>query len=261
MLSDDAYIRKLPAFLDPVQRVHLESLAFSADAIAISISRIKHIANQYGTQISSASSTERTEMIIHAWTIVDCVHVIRQTLTALKFKKESVVNYISKYDSARTLRNKMDHLTGNAKNVSNSKGTSPTYGCLGYIYISNEDLTFANGTTTPAAAHSMCVMSGTVLGEQKLKIINPAGKELRMPSCLFELDAFGESISLEQAAEDSIGLISELSSSTEKELRDAAEKISTDHNVSKEELLAHHAAGVSVCVRIEFSNLPKSADD
>ncbi|MBR8294948.1 hypothetical protein KDW63_12215 [Burkholderia cenocepacia] len=261
MLSDDAYIRKLPAFLDPVQRVHLESLVFSVDAIAISISRIKHIANQYGTQIGSAKSTERTEMLIHAWTIVDCVHVIRQTLTALKLKKDSIVNYISKYDSARTLRNNMDHLTGNAKNVSNSKGRPPTYGCLGYIYISDEDLTFANGTIAPVAAHSICVMSGTVLDEHKLKIINPLEKELRIPSCLFELDAFGESISLEQAAEDSIGLISELSSSAEKELRDAAEKISIEHNVSKDELLAHHAAGLSICIRMEFSDLPNSADD
>ncbi|WP_186080706.1 hypothetical protein [Burkholderia gladioli] len=258
MILDDAHIRRLPATVDPVQRVHLESLIFSCDAISISMNRIREIANRHGKEISKATRIERTDMIINSWAVVDCVHIIRWTLLQLKFTRDPVIEYVDKYDNARRMRNRMDHLPGDAKNVANSKGLPPAYGSLGYVHLDRSDVVLADGVERVKGVTVIVVTSGPLTDNNLIDVPNPAEKTITLQTCQFELSAFGLSLNLDDAERDSINLINDISKSNEKQMNEWAEKISKEENIETSTLLAPNASGFTFSARMEFE-IPKSS--
>ena len=98
MLPDDAFLRRLPTLLNPMQIVQLEALVFSADAVEASLDVIRQVTTHYRERLGEAGRKITVGLLMHAWTIVDSVHVVRQVLTALDYKTPLAVDFQKKYD-------------------------------------------------------------------------------------------------------------------------------------------------------------------
>ncbi len=135
MLADDAFLRQLPTGIAPEQAVLIETLVYCADAVETSYDAIRLTALTHGDQAArSMNRSARVRMFTDAWTIVDCIHVARQVLQALAYPTAAATQFQTKYEIASQLRNKMDHVVGQARNHSNRKDQPPLLGMISYCY-------------------------------------------------------------------------------------------------------------------------------
>lgn len=251
MVPDDAFLRRLPVFLNGTQAVQLEALLFSADVIDASFDTIRRIATSYQKGICQAPRSVHVTLFTHAWTIIDCIHVVRQVLAALDYQTPLAVTFIKKYESAYKLRNKMDHLTGNAKNTANSNGRPPLFGALAYVCVPEEQFVVNEGEINVTGGGMVMLSSGRFLGGQKITAVNPAGLNLCGPVGGFRLEAFDEHIELEQAVRDLQVLMVEVNDRLEKDITKLAEALSKERGVPVETLLANAPAGLSFYLAFE----------
>jgi hypothetical protein len=246
MISDDAFLRRLPTVLDARQAIQLEALLFSADTIEASYRAIVRVTTQHRERIVQAGRRARIELFTHAWTIVDCLHVARQALASIDYQTPQASAFATKYSCARSLRNKMDHLTKNAGNVANAKRRPPVFGALSYVCIREEDFVSQGDRITMTGGGIVVLTAGRILGGQHAGMVNPAGREWTGPVGLFRLEAFDEILELEDADRDMRTLLVEVNVNLEKQVTALVEKLSSEHNVPIEQLMAHPAEGLSV---------------
>jgi hypothetical protein len=167
MIPDDAFLRRIPANLDRTQTVYLEALVFSADTVRVSFNTIKNITGRFGKEICSAPSHARLELFIHAWTIIDRVHVVRELLLALDYATPKAVSFRETYEVATKLRNLMDHLKGNARNIADAKHRPPLFGALCYVFISNDNVEMKDRKLTVNGGHTIMVSAGHFQGVKR----------------------------------------------------------------------------------------------
>jgi hypothetical protein len=133
MLAEDAFLRRLPSGLAPVQALQIEALVYCGDAVEASCGAIKSIALAHGEQITAADRrSARLSMFIHAWTIVDCVHVARDLLRDLGYPSDHSSEFQTNYEVATFLRNRMDHVAKQARNLASRKDQPPLLGTISY---------------------------------------------------------------------------------------------------------------------------------
>jgi hypothetical protein len=238
MLPDDAFLRRLPATLNPAQAIRLEALMFSADVVESNLAATRAIANHFREKIGAAPRNVRVDLITRAWTIVDSLHVIIQILRATKFPSNKIREFISKYQSTRTLRNHMDHLTQNAANVASSKNRPPVFGVLGYVCVPDSLLEVNDGKVTVRGGGMVAVSSGRFVGEKKLRLVNPSGRTLPIPVGGFELQAFGQFLDLEQAESDLRELLVELNKTLEAEYLSFAKAKSRETGMTIDQIMS-----------------------
>src|SRR5690606_32279484 len=116
VLPESDSLRRLPTFIDPVDRVRVEALLFSSDLATLALERIETRMQSVPWGPSNLSLTVQRELFSDAWTIVDATHVLRQLLTndALENLGEEAKAWHAD-QSATLMRNGMDHLAKNAK--------------------------------------------------------------------------------------------------------------------------------------------------
>jgi hypothetical protein len=133
MLAEDAFLRQLPSGLAPVQAIQIEALVYCGDAVEASYRAIKSIALAHGKEITAADRRHaRVSIFIHAWTIVDCVHVARDMLRDMGDPSDQSLQFQTKYEVATLLRNKMDHVAKQAENLAARKDQPPLFGMISY---------------------------------------------------------------------------------------------------------------------------------
>jgi hypothetical protein len=263
-LAKDAFLRRLPSVVDPAQVVHLEALVFSLDAIAASMAAIRAITMACREKIGEAGRQVHVALFTHAWTIVDCVHVVRQVLGALDYRSDLADAFREKHGSATALRNKMDHLTQNARNVGYAKGRPPVFGALGYFCIPAEHIRFDDGRQTVSGGVILMISMGRLAEGTSAPLVNPGGRKIRGVASLFRLDAFDQGLELEEAAEDLGPLVVEMNEFYEAQCREAAYALSEEHKVPIEALLAHPGGGLTIGMKVSFPEvvleLPKASN-
>ncbi|BCN13353.1 hypothetical protein RPSD_52380 (plasmid) [Ralstonia solanacearum] len=246
MLADNAFLRRLPTILNGTQTVQLEALVFSADAIDVSFERICSLAIAHRENICSASRRVHVEMLMHAWTIVDCLHVVRQVLKVLDYRTPKAVAFAQAYEAATLLRNRMDHLTSNAGNVAKAKGRPPVYGALGYVCIPEAKLLIDGGQVSVTGGGIVSLSAGQFAGGGQVVLINPVGHELSVPVGGFRLDAFGCSLELASAHRDFRALLAEIDERLAEQCTARARALSTERGIPMEELMANPPGGLAI---------------
>jgi hypothetical protein len=251
MIADDAFLRRLPTVFDGAQSVQIEALVFSADAIDANFATIKRITAACGKDICSAPRHVHVDLFTRTWAIVDCLHVVREILEALDYQTPLAIAFLEKYEAASKLRNLMDHLKNNARNVANAKHRPPIFGVLGYIYVSNENIVMKDGQLTVTGGATVMLSAGRFLGGRQMTAVNPADlPELRGPVCGFRLEAFDKFLQLEQADHDLRALMAEVNDRLEKDIVERAVTLSKERSIPVEKLLANPAGGL--CLFLAF---------
>jgi hypothetical protein len=172
--------------------------------------------------------------------------VVLQIVHVLQYRTPLANTLVAKYHDARTLRNKMDHLSQNAKNTANSKRRPPLFGVLSYVHVPPEFITEKEGAIAILGGGTVMLSAGRLPGGGAMDLQNPAGKRLNVPVGGFCLQAFDKTIALEAVAEDLGALMVEINFSFENRIHQHAADILKDHSVPLEKSLGNPPSGLSV---------------
>ncbi|MBX9827904.1 MAG: hypothetical protein K2Y27_23250 [Xanthobacteraceae bacterium] len=246
MIPSNAFLRRLPTILNGAEAIQIEALVFSADAIEVSFGAIRAITSQHRERIVDVDRAVHVELFIRAWTIVDCLHVTRQTLRAIDYGTPLATKFLDQYECASKLRNQMDHISGNAKNVANAKGRPPIFGALSYVCLRGEDVAVFDGQVSVSGGGMVTITAGRFPGGQRLSLVNPAGREMRGPVGMFRLEAFNEMLELEHAADDLRSLMAEVNGKLETRMLEQARKISDEKGIPLDRVMANPIGSVAV---------------
>lgn len=130
LISDESYLRKLPVALAVEERLRYDAIVTAADIIAQSFGLLRQFTAQAKAEPENFNNGLRAFLLSLCWTIVDQLHAIRQ-LVKTKRPGPLTLAFMEAAAPATLLRNAMDRLAGNLKNVSSSKGLkNPLVGSL-----------------------------------------------------------------------------------------------------------------------------------
>jgi hypothetical protein len=117
MLPDNSFLRRLPANLAPVNRIRLEALVFSSDALIHAYLSLCELAARVSDTDHSFTPRDRMALFSYAWMIVDQLHVLRQLIRAIVNDPPgpNQAKFLELSESAHLMRNRMDHLAGLVK--------------------------------------------------------------------------------------------------------------------------------------------------
>jgi hypothetical protein len=257
MLPEDAFLRRLPMCLDPAQSVQVEALVFSSDAIDANLDIIKRETLKYREAICDAPYPVRVGLFTSAWAIVDCVHVARQVIRALDYLTPVASDFLSKYESAAKLRNKMDHLTSNASNIANAKGRPPVFGTLSYVCIPERNVrTTETGAFAFDGGGTVLLSTGRFAAGGVITFVNPADVQPmtgRVSS--FLLSAFDHSINLNEVADNLRNVMVEINANLETTIREQVAKTAAENEIPVEKLMENDAGGLAIFLAFKASQL------
>jgi hypothetical protein len=260
MLSSDAFLRRLPVGLSPVQAIRIEALVYSADAIETSYGVLKGIASTQCENIITDDRSVRIQLFTNAWTIVDSVHAARQLLRALDYNTPRASEFQEKYEAASLLRNSMDHLKDQSQNLANKKRKPPLFGTLSYVYLTADTL-IRGGWIEETHGGMISLSMGRIRGNVDLPLINPANisydeAELRTDfdtfgasASGFRLDAFDKVLDLSSATSDIDALMAEFDQNASGAIPRQLQKYAADNGLNIDDLIGNEAAGFSAYVK------------
>jgi len=199
-------------------------------------------------------------MFVHAWTIVDSLHIARDLVKAVGFNAKIAKSFIEKYEVATNLRNKMDHVSDNLKNLAEKKGAPPLQGAISYTYILPEDWTVESGIT---GGRVIGISVGHIRGKSTVSVLsNPLDggnfgpwdhEEPKFGRTLvggFQLMAFAESLLLkiDEAVNDLTGVLTELNMAASQQIPAQLEKYAEENGLAIEDLMATAPADLNTYV-------------
>ncbi|MCH4560343.1 hypothetical protein [Mesorhizobium jarvisii] len=253
MLPENAFLRKLPNTIDEAQAIKLEGLVFSADAVEFSFNEIKRIALIFGEKITDAPSGVRTRVFIDAWNMVDNLHVIRQVIKSMDVAGERTDEFLAKYETASLLRNKMDHLAANAFNISKASKRNPLHGSVSYAYVPESEIKEVDGKLTLNGAGIVVISSGRLVPKSSIAVVNPAGMLISDRAGLFQLEAFGLVLNLENAVRDMSAYLMKINDSFEENFLKTITNIAVEKGLNVDDLKHNNAAGLTVYLTVKFT--------
>ncbi len=142
MLPPDAFLRNMPRCLSLEDRLFFQTIITSYDVVNKSFNEICHflLYHKNGFFNLDLKNVDFTPLIVHAWTIVDHVHLIRQVLMCFKQKGTLTSSYIENTKKFYEMRRSMDHVYQNFKNLSEKKGAhDPLHGQIMYGFPTSAD--------------------------------------------------------------------------------------------------------------------------
>jgi hypothetical protein len=256
VLDEDAFVKRLPRGLAPIQALQIEVLVYCADVVETSYGAIRSIALSLGEAIMEpANRLARQQMFIHAWTIVDSVHVARDMLQDLGYPKAA--DFRDKYQVAAALRNKMDHVSDQAQNLVTWKNAPPLFGMLSYRHIRVEEI---DGEFRPAGGGVIGVSHGVIRKRSNIgDLVNPAGlpapavdpgeiAQFGRVADNFQLSAFKLTLPLEAAAHDLSALMDGLNDFLSRSLPAQLEKHAKEEGLQLDDVMQPHASNFSTYV-------------
>lgn len=250
LVPDDSFLRKLPHTLAAPTRMKIDGLVFAADAISHNLETLREAAQYIGSDGDRVSIRLRTAMLVAAWSIIDNLEAIRQILSSFRSShSEFGPNSRALFDAlepVRQMRNKMDHLAGNIRNLANSKGNrAPLFGSLSYVWCDDPNF---------RTVYSIVIQTGLIHGKELFQFINPTGETLRLPADLFQLEAFGIRVSLRGLATVFRSWLEENEGLWRRDMAAKIANLSQAHNVPEANLWAHSGGNFHAFLKFTFGD-------
>jgi hypothetical protein len=248
IIAADGFLRRLPNVLDSAQRLRLDALTFSADALHHSWCTLQEVAVSIGTNIDSMTTRRRAALFGAVWSIVDHLHVVRQLTQGMVPQGAEVGPLTTKLlevtEPASLLRNKMDHLGANLRNLASKQGQrNAVFGTLSYFVADGPPLT--GGT-------AIVVQTGMLHGKESWRVVNPAGAQFQPPVDLFELSAFDLVLKLGPAIAHYVAWLRASEKDWEDQINSQVAALPAELGTLQEDLMVHGGAGFTIAVDIAF---------
>jgi hypothetical protein len=194
MLPDDSFLRRLPAFLVPIDRLRLEAIVFSSDVLSNAYQSLCEVAARFD-HFRPFSTRERIALFSCVWTIVDQLDALRQLIQGLTNKTPGPnppQKFLDLSQNARHMRNCMDHLNGNLKNLSKKDRRIPLFGTVAYFVVGAGDVRDDSGARIVTGGTAVVVTAGSIAADELRMLVSlPQGNQaVQIPVGQFRFDAF-----------------------------------------------------------------------
>lgn len=252
MLEATSFLRRLPATLNKEQKVRLDALVFSSDLLSYDLTALEVTLAKYGRTITDLTATDRHAVFLHAWSAVDQVHVICQLLRRLNEGRGRTINeFIHDFSAATRMRNRMDHLDANARNLSEQRGfRPPLFGAISYFHADKADI---DAGAKLATGRSIVITAGTALN-RLVPVPTPGTDEpvaLSVANYL-KLFAFDEELQLSMITGRLKPLLTKLEQDVEKQISDWADQLASSGSVSRDDLLRTEGGPMIMVLDMSF---------
>ncbi|MEV0344096.1 hypothetical protein AB0H49_34310 [Nocardia sp. NPDC050713] len=262
-LSEESILRRVPRVVAPEQALLLEALAYSADSIDMAYRLMLRIANAVGENPENLTRSVQIQLLNNAWAMVDALHNMRQILQALKTSGSTAMRFLTEYESATHLRNAMDHIKDQAKNLAlKRKAEPPLIGALGYNFVPTEAIVTAEDGTIKELTRGVAVTTsiGRLRKKTNMTLANPASEGPLQENIFgLRLEAFDYSIELMPAYRDFVALVTAMDKAFAKSIPEQARRLADENGVSYDELMEHFGAGLSTFAIWESTTHLRSA--
>lgn len=254
IVSKDSFLRRLPVAVSIEDRLRLDGLVLAADVMTAAFATLRRMAAELEGRVDRLDAQGQAMALSCCWTIVDQLFAVRQLIASMPGPREKpgpvTAAFLDRSKPAHALRNKMDHLASNIRNLSKAKGKrSPIFGSLSYFYC---------GMPPIQGGFMVNISPGSFKGGEVLPMVNPAGRSLVPPVDLFTLNAFGIGFELAPPLAALRRYVERSAQRFEARIAEQVARYSAEHGVPESELMVHNTGGFAVALRIEFGG--KDAD-
>jgi hypothetical protein len=193
----------------------------------------------------------------NCWSIVDQCHMLRKLLEELPHAESNpLTDFVSKFESATLIRNRMDHLHSQLGNLANTKEQRPPIlGVLSYCRLEESDLAVGqDGTLRPVGCEIVTLAAGNLaMTNHSFEAVNPAGKIITAPVGLFQFEAFDQKLDISELRSGLDDVVKFFDTKVRKNVEDSIREQANEHGLDPETLIAERiAGGLRVFLHIRF---------
>lgn len=239
--------------------MELEAIGYAADLIEIAISRLRKTAELFTSETPDIENNILTvrSMFLDAWSIIDIAHNMKKVLEKFQRREEKsggaasqqTLSFLDLAEKATALRNGMDHLSGQLRNLASKKSSSALYGALSWVWVTD----FEEGSPTHARINLLTAGAFHREGEI-LSFVNPAGEKLETPFGMFSLDAFEKQANLSELSRRSEAVRDHYNNHVAEVWNQVAEKHAAANNISIEKIKEAAPGYAWLSLHVEFPN-------
>jgi hypothetical protein len=155
--------------------------------------------------------------------------------------------FLANYGAVSKLRNAMDHINQNIGNLASAAGhRPPLFGAFSYIVLKE-------GVIGKSCVVVTLTSGATPGGRAESPLLNPVGRELRVPVSQFQLDAFEQTLAIDSAIRDLRHLVDDYQTKFEDHCNRETQRLSREKGIPVDELRKPLLNQVSMVTKFEFS--------
>lgn len=253
-LPDNAFLRHQPRSINPEQRYAFDAVVYALDAVVLTYQRMVEDGAALASRTETgAGDSHRVNLIASCWSIVDAIHATRQILLS-QSDKDAVGPLAARFfelaEPASAMRNQMDHLHQNLRNLSQQRGTrSPLFGSVSFFQADQPVMPSRQITSGRAVVAS----AGPHLGDQiELDATNPIGREMQGLVGMFDFQAFGKKLKIDDVLRALSALLHAQNGRLEREFNEQVPRLAEQNGVSQEQLRAVGPSGLVIWAEMGF---------
>lgn len=262
-MAERNYLHRLPKLLGTEQRIRFEAIAIAVDLVEIALESIRGMAANAVNRAANNpdkiifDASERMKMIGAAWSILDQVHNVWSLIRLNKHEIDlnSLKTFQKSGKGSWSLRNKMDHLSGQIKNISKKyQLLPPIFGAISFACTVEDDIEKVTSPTNVNLRSYHCVtVFGSAIQTPFMASLQPKIiSQIRLPVDHFCLQAFGEILDLDEACRTACALRDELAISLEQNCLAKATEIAAETGEAVEKLLEPVLESTTVVAKATF---------
>jgi hypothetical protein len=215
MIPKESFLRNIPGSLRIEQRLPLEAISYCISAIYVSYARLRAIIEDVGVDDPKSAMDityeQRMDLFATAWSIIDQSHMLISLLRTLPLKKgDELEAFTEKYRDVTYIRNGMDHIHSNLKNLAALREVRPPlFGCLSYCVLIPHIQPDGSKSYEPIEKFNVVtITAGSFTHENhRSPMLNPIGKRIDGPFGAFEFAAFSFIVNLSYLVFDLGGIV------------------------------------------------------
>lgn len=271
MLDVGSFFRRVPAGLALEQRLLIDAMAFSIDAVYTSYDAMRARAALIGIPDKGMDHGNLVYLTMQARAVIDHGDMLVQLLSS--FLREYTLevtgefehvamdieiiqflrNYCGKWQTLRDSRNFFAHINGNLAKLSAIDRATPVHGSLSYIHFRG------NGEDKLPKASIITICAGALSHDKySASSANPCGKEIEYPVGMFEFHSFGrrirdrQSINLSDFFFDTQSVVQKFDNEIQEHITQQLKIYAREQGHEEEKILGRRASGLTVVMDIEF---------
>jgi hypothetical protein len=270
MIGENSFFKRIPLVISLEQRLIWEGAGWAIQMISLSFERLKSAALQIDTTTASYPSSVAAEMFSCCWSIVDQCHMLRKLLERVYSNTETKqAKFIEKFEVVTLMRNAMDHLHQNIKNVSAKKTpVPPVFGALSFCLVRDDDLSSFDHDGAPILKGCKVVtMTAGALTHpvHNFGVVSPAGRIIEVPVGDFQFMAFEYRVAISDLMADLSSLVAHFDSIVKSDQEQQLREFAQSNSLDEDRVLSECGGAFCAVVQITFPStkmleaIPESA--
>jgi hypothetical protein len=238
----------------------LEAASFAIDAIFLSYERLKSDAVGVTVdRIDQAAHQLEHGIFVSVWSIVDQCHMLRNLLKELSLTPGGIIaNFIEEHGNVTLVRNRMDHIHNQLKNIAEKKVPSPPlFGVLSFCRVSEKDIERSiDGTFVMKRCLGITIAASSLTHtKHDFQLINLTGKSLEIPNGMFEFQAFENIIEISKLIKDLNKVVDHFETFVKPRIEERIRVAATEKGLDPEQVLNERLGRYKVEVVYAFDEM------